>query len=178
MHPHPLYPQSWSCHSISRHLNRKFLKKWFSPQISSKPYPLSFQETEHRKKREKVLKKEKKERKMYRVVKIACSCSEVFLQTMKSYKAHNSLSWFRPLLWGNSPTPIIFVLENKNNVTKGVRWEVELFIKCKGKMFLPSPSLRGRGPFIAKKQPENYKLLSITNVSMKGFTRLVGPNTG
>jgi hypothetical protein len=28
----------------------------------------------------------------YRVVKIACSCSEMVLQTMKNYKAHYSLS--------------------------------------------------------------------------------------
>jgi hypothetical protein len=34
----------------------------------------------------------------YRVVKIVCSCSEVVLQTMKNYKAHFSLSCFRPLL--------------------------------------------------------------------------------
>jgi hypothetical protein len=34
----------------------------------------------------------------YRVVKIVCSYSEVVLQTMKNYKAHYSLFWFRPLL--------------------------------------------------------------------------------
>jgi hypothetical protein len=34
----------------------------------------------------------------YRVVKIACSYSEVVLTTMKNYKAHYSLSCFRPLL--------------------------------------------------------------------------------
>jgi hypothetical protein len=28
----------------------------------------------------------------YRVVKIACSCSELILQTMKNYKAHYNLS--------------------------------------------------------------------------------------
>jgi hypothetical protein len=47
---------------MSSHLKRKFLKKRFSPQISSKP--LSPQETEHRKKREKnYLKREKRKRK-------------------------------------------------------------------------------------------------------------------
>jgi hypothetical protein len=47
---------------MSSHLKRKFLKKWFSPQISSKPP--SAQETEHRKKEgEKVLKKREKEKK-------------------------------------------------------------------------------------------------------------------
>jgi hypothetical protein len=55
----------------------------------------------------------------YRVVKIACSCFEVVLQTMKNYKAQYSLSWFRPLLRGNSPTSSVFVLKKKNNVTMG-----------------------------------------------------------
>jgi hypothetical protein len=39
---------------------------------------------------------------------------------MKNYKGHYTLSWFRPLLRGNSPTSSIFVLEKKNSVTKGV----------------------------------------------------------
>jgi hypothetical protein len=34
----------------------------------------------------------------YMVVKITRSCSEMVLRTMKNYKAHYSLSWFRPLL--------------------------------------------------------------------------------
>jgi hypothetical protein len=34
----------------------------------------------------------------YRVGKIVCSYSEVVLGTMRNYKAHYSLSWFRPLL--------------------------------------------------------------------------------
>jgi hypothetical protein len=34
----------------------------------------------------------------YRVVKILHSCSEMVLRTMKNYKVHYSLSWFRPLL--------------------------------------------------------------------------------
>jgi hypothetical protein len=37
-------------------------------------------------------------------------------------------------------------------------------------MFLPSPRLKGKGPFIARKQLDNYQLLSITNISVKGFT--------
>jgi hypothetical protein len=53
----------------------------------------------------------------YRVVKITCSYSEVILQTMKNYKAHYILSWFRPLLRGNSPTSNVFVLKKKNSVT-------------------------------------------------------------
>jgi hypothetical protein len=32
----------------------------------------------------------------YKVIKITCSCSDVVLQTMKNYKSHYSLSWFRP----------------------------------------------------------------------------------
>jgi hypothetical protein len=47
----------------------------------------------------------------YRVVKIVCSCFEVVLRTMKNYKAHYSLSWFRPLLRGNSTTSSVFVIE-------------------------------------------------------------------
>jgi hypothetical protein len=55
----------------------------------------------------------------YRVVKIMCSCFEMVLRTMKNYKAHYSLSWFRPLLRGNSPTSKVFVLKKKNNVAMG-----------------------------------------------------------
>jgi hypothetical protein len=53
-----------------------------------------------------------------------------------------------------------------------------MFAKCKEEMFLPSPRLKGKGSFIAGKRPDNYQLLSITSISMKGFTRSVGPNTG
>jgi hypothetical protein len=49
----------------------------------------------------------------YRVVKIACSCFEVVLRTMKNYKAHYSLSWFSPLLRDNSPTSSIFCIEEE-----------------------------------------------------------------
>jgi hypothetical protein len=55
----------------------------------------------------------------YRVVKITCSYSEVILQTMKNYKTHYILSWFRPLLRGNSPMSNVFVLKKKNSVTLG-----------------------------------------------------------
>jgi hypothetical protein len=66
-----------------------------------------------------------------------CSYFEVVLRTMKNYKTHYSLSWFRPLLRGNSTSSSIFVLEKKNSVTKGVNRE---FAKCKEEMFLPSPA--------------------------------------
>jgi hypothetical protein len=45
-----------------------------------------------------------------------------------------------------------------------------MFTKCKGEMFFLSPHLKGRGPFIAGKHLDNYQLLSITNISTKGFT--------
>jgi hypothetical protein len=45
-----------------------------------------------------------------------------------------------------------------------------MFAKCKEEMFLPSPCLKGRGPFIAGKRLDNYQLLSIINISTKGFT--------
>jgi hypothetical protein len=45
-----------------------------------------------------------------------------------------------------------------------------MFAKSKGEMFLSSSCLKGMGPFIARKLPDNYKLLSITNISTKGFT--------
>jgi hypothetical protein len=48
---HNSIPEYASTGSILRPLEKKFLKKWFSPQISSKhPSP---QETEHEKRREK-----------------------------------------------------------------------------------------------------------------------------
>jgi hypothetical protein len=34
----------------------------------------------------------------YRVIKIVCSCFEMVLRTMKNYKVHYNLSWFRHLL--------------------------------------------------------------------------------
>jgi hypothetical protein len=103
----------------------------------------------------------------YRMVQITCSYSEVVLWTIKNYKAHYNLSWFRPLLWGNIPTSSIFVLEKKNSVTKEVSWELEMFTKCNGEKFLPSPCLKGREPFIPRRRLDNYQLLSIMNISTK-----------
>jgi hypothetical protein len=45
-----------------------------------------------------------------------------------------------------------------------------MFAKCKEEMFLPSPRLKGWGAFIARKRLDNCQLLSITNISTKGFT--------
>jgi hypothetical protein len=56
----------------------------------------------------------------YRVVKIVCSFSMVVLQTMKNYKAHYSLFWFRPLLRGNSPTYNIFCDEEEEQCYNGL----------------------------------------------------------
>jgi hypothetical protein len=89
---------------------------------------------------------------------------------MKNYKAHYSLSLFRPLLWVIAQHPAFFVLEKKKSVIKGVNRELKMFAKCKGEMFLLSPCLKGRGLFIAKKRPYNYQLLSFTNISTKGFS--------
>jgi hypothetical protein len=49
----------------------------------------------------------------YRVVKITCSYFEVVLRTMMNYEAHYSLSWFMPLIRGNSPTSSIFYIEEE-----------------------------------------------------------------
>jgi hypothetical protein len=76
------------------------------------------------------------------------------LATMKNYKAHYSLSWFRPLLRGNSPTSSIFVLEKKSSVTKGVSWELKLLAKCKGEIFFASPYLKGKGAFYSREAAE------------------------
>jgi hypothetical protein len=43
----------------------------------------------------------------------------LFRGGLANYKAHYSLSWFRPLLQGNSPTLNIFVLKKKSSVTMG-----------------------------------------------------------
>jgi hypothetical protein len=48
---------------------------------------------------------------------------------MKNYKAHYSLSWFRPLLRGNSPTSSIFVIEEDEQCYNGVSRELEKFTK-------------------------------------------------
>jgi hypothetical protein len=56
----------------------------------------------------------------YRVVKIVCSYSEVVLRTMKNYKAYYSLSWFRTLQRGNSPTSTIFIEEEEEQCYNGV----------------------------------------------------------
>jgi hypothetical protein len=45
-----------------------------------------------------------------------------------------------------------------------------MLAKCKEKIFLSSPCLKGRVLFIARKMLDNYQLLSIINISTKGFT--------
>jgi hypothetical protein len=73
---------------------------------------------------------------------------------MKNYKAHYSLSRFKPLQQGNSLTSSVFVLEKKNSVTKGLSRELKMFTKCKGEMFSPSPCLKGRGGFYSREAAE------------------------
>jgi hypothetical protein len=109
----------------------------------------------------------------YRVVKITCSCSEVVLWTTKNYKAHYSFSWFRPLLQGNSPTSSIFVLKKKNNVTIGWAKSSRSSLRRREECSCV-PCLKGRGPFIAGRWLDNYKL--IISISSMGFTWLVGPD--
>jgi hypothetical protein len=50
---------------------------------------------------------------------------------LTNYKAHYSLSWFRPLLGGNSPTSSGLILK-MNSGYNGVRKELEKFVKCRG----------------------------------------------
>jgi cell shape-determining protein MreC len=57
---HNSTPEYASSASILKPIKKKFLKKWFSPQISSKP--LSPQETELKKREKKKKKKDKKEK--------------------------------------------------------------------------------------------------------------------
>jgi hypothetical protein len=42
------------------------------------------------------------------------------LQIMKNYKVDYSLSWFRPVLQGNSPTSSIFCIEVEEQCYNGV----------------------------------------------------------
>jgi hypothetical protein len=41
------------------------------------------------------------------------------MQTMKNYKVHYNLSWFRPLLQGNRPTTSVFVIEEDEHCYNG-----------------------------------------------------------
>jgi hypothetical protein len=56
----------------------------------------------------------------YRVVKIVYSCSEVVLRTMKNYKAHDSLSWFRPRYDVIALRLAFLLLKKMNNVKMGM----------------------------------------------------------
>jgi hypothetical protein len=60
------------------------------------------------------------------MVKIAHSCSEMVLRIIKNYKAHYSLSWFNPLLQGNSRTSNVFVIEDEQCYSGAEQraWEV------------------------------------------------------
>jgi hypothetical protein len=98
----------------------------------------------------------------YRVVKIMCSYSEVVLWTIKNYKAHYSLSWFRPLLQGNSPMSNIFCYIRRWTVLHWGELRAREVHKVNGGNVLVSTCLKGRGPFIATRH--------------LGFTWPVGPD--
>jgi hypothetical protein len=51
-----------------------------------------------------------------------------FRDGLANYKAHNDLSWFRPLLKGNSPTSSGLILK-MNMCYKGVSRELEKFVR-------------------------------------------------
>jgi hypothetical protein len=56
-----------------------------------------------------------------------------------NYGAHYDLSWFRPLLRGNSPTSSDLVLK-MNKCYKGVSRELDKFMWWKGEMDLIPPT--------------------------------------
>jgi hypothetical protein len=64
-----------------------------------------------------------------------------------NYKAHNDLSWFRPLLRGNSLTSIDFDIEHEQ-VLRGGEQRVQEVCMVKGGNGSRTPCLKGRGPFI------------------------------
>jgi hypothetical protein len=97
-----------------------------------------------------------------------CSCSEVVLQTMKNYKAHYSLSWFRPLLQSNRLTSSVFVIEEDEQCYNGGELRAREVRYVKGGHILVYPYLKGMGPFIDGRQLDNYKL--IISISTMGFT--------
>jgi hypothetical protein len=68
--------------------------------------------------------------------------------------------------------PAYFVLKKKNSVTMGSDDCSKSSLSESGKC-LVSPRLKGRGPFIAGRQQDKYKLF--ISISTKGFTWPVGP---
>jgi hypothetical protein len=96
----------------------------------------------------------------YRVVKIACSCSDMVLQTT-NYKAHYDLSYFRSILWGNSPTSNFVVLKKMNSVTMGWAESSKYSLRERGKCSFVHPCLKGRGLCVAVKRLDNYYLLQL-----------------
>jgi hypothetical protein len=84
-----------------------------------------------------------------------------------NYKAHYSLSWFRPLLRDNSPMSNIFCIEVEEQCYNGVSESSKNSLSERGKC-LVSPCLKGRGPFIAGRRMDNYKLF--ISISTMGLT--------
>jgi hypothetical protein len=52
----------------------------------------------------------------------------LFHDSLANYRVHYNLSWFRPLLGGNSPTSSGLILK-MNSDYKGVSRELEMFTK-------------------------------------------------
>jgi hypothetical protein len=81
---------------------------------------------------------------------VSCDLSVFFARTFQlwsslaSYEAHYDLSWFRPLLEGNSFTSSGLILK-MNMYYKGVSRELEKFKWWKGKVDLVPPAWRVRG---------------------------------
>jgi hypothetical protein len=73
-------------------------------------------------------------------------CAFLFRGGLANYKAYYGLSWFRPLLRGNSPMSSGLILK-MNIGYNGVSRELEKFVKWRRNDLIP-PCLKGRGPFI------------------------------
>jgi hypothetical protein len=70
----------------------------------------------------------------------------LFRGGLANYKAHCSLSWFRPLLEGNSPMSSGLILK-MNGGYNGMSRVLEKFAKWNGE-YSCTPYLKGRWPFI------------------------------
>jgi hypothetical protein len=90
---HNSIPEYASTASILKPLEKKFLKKWFSPQISSKPP--SPQETEQRKKGEKKIETGKKRKRKKSPKSLFQSRGSRYFERRKTLQLQKSFSmWF------------------------------------------------------------------------------------
>jgi hypothetical protein len=107
----------------------------------------------------------------YRVVTIACSCSRWSCELWRTTKHTIVYPDSGPSYEVIALHPTFSVLTKKNSVIMGWAESSKSSLSEKGKC-LVSPSLRGRGPFIAGRRLDNYKLF--ISISTKGFIRPVG----